>query len=39
MSTAVRVLCIALVYFLLASTVTACEPCNDPSQIWCPDEW
>lgn len=24
---------------LFTTTLTGCEPCEDPSQLWCPDEW
>lgn len=24
---------------LFTTTLTGCEPCDDPSQLWCPDEW
>ena len=24
---------------LFTTSLTGCEPCEDPSQLWCPDEW
>jgi len=23
----------------LGGATIACQPCDDPSQLWCPDQW
>ena len=28
-----------VLFVVTAAGAQACEPCDDPSQLWCPDEW
>ncbi len=32
-------LCLLALVTLLAAALAGCQPCEDPSQVWCPDEW
>jgi len=35
----VALCCLVALAALFAAGANSCEPCNDPSQLWCPDEW
>lgn len=38
--TTVRTILLALfLLFAAGAALTGCQPCDDPSQLYCPDQW